>query len=402
MKRVYSKLLQEHLNNYRQMIFIAGPRQVGKTTLAKSLFPKGWKSVYLNWDIQEDRQLILAGQKSIGDFIFQGKLVKGKVGIIFDEIHKYGKWKNFLKGFFDLYHENATIVVTGSSRLDIYRRSQDSLMGRFFLYRLHPFTVGELSGKNTISGEVCNPHNITSKKFQQLITFGGFPEPFSVQKRTFYERWKRLQLDQLFREDIRDLTRVTDIGQLEILAFLLSEQVGQLTSMSSFAKKINVTVKTVSSWLQLLESFYYCFRVSPWTKNVTRSILKEPKYYLWDWSAVKDYGSRLENVVASHLLKATHGWQDAGFHKCNLHFLRDKEKREVDFLVSREDKPWFLVEVKAKADFSSLKKLEYFQKMTKAKYAFQIAFDMPYVDKSCFDVFTPTIVPATTFLSQLI
>ncbi len=402
MKRVYTNLLREHLESYRQMIFIAGPRQVGKTTLAKTLFAKGRQTFYFNWDAQEDRQLIVAGQKTVADSVFQGKLSKQKVGIIFDEIHKYGKWKNFLKGFFDLYHERASIVVTGSSRLDIYRRSQDSLMGRFFLYRLHPFTVGEILQKNPITNEICPPHEIAPQKLQQLIEFGGFPEPFTIHKKPFYERWKKMRLDQMFRDDIRDLTRVTDIGQLEILAFLLSQQTGQLTSMSSFAQKVNVTVRTVAGWLQLLESFYYCFRLSPWTKNITRSILKEPKFYLWDWSEVSKPGPRLENMVAVHLLKAIHGRQDAGFGDYGLYFLRNKEKKEVDFIATRNDQPWFLVEVKTKADFAGLKNLDYFQKMTKAKHAFQVAFDQPYVDKNCFDVTTPTIVPATTFLSQFI
>ena len=172
--------------------------------------------------------------------------------------------------------------------------------------------------------------------------------------------------------------------------------------MTSFAKKINVTVKTVTSWLKLLESFYYCFRVSPWTKNVTRSILKEPKFYLYDWSAINDYGARLENIVASHLLKAVHGWQDAGLGKYGLYFLRNKEKLEVDFLITKDSRPWFLVEVKSKSDASVLKNLEYYQKQTKAKHAFQVVFDLPYVNKNCFDVSYPVIVPVTTFLSQLI
>lgn len=211
-----------------------------------------------------------------------------------------------------------------------------------------------------------------------------------------------MRREQLFHEDLRDLSRVHDIVQLELLAELLQEQVGQLTSYTQLAKKINVSIPTIKNWISLLRSVYYLFGISPWFKNITRSLLKEQKFYLWDWSLIKEEVARAENMVASHLLKAVHLWTDQGLGEYDLHFLRDKDKREVDFLVTKDKKPWFLVEVKVGKNSGVSKSLYHFQAQTGAKHAFQIHFGMDYVEKDCFSYNTPIIVPASTFLSQLV
>jgi uncharacterized protein len=403
MKRIYEFVIEEHLEENRQMLFLVGPRQVGKTTTSLDVSETRPVHHYMSWDNQADRLLILEGPDAVADTLRLKTLRQELPIIVFDELHKYSQWKTFLKGFFDKYSHEIRIIVTGSARLDVYRVGGDSLMGRYFLYRLHPLSVGELLNPNLRTAEITTvPQKINDKEFNDLFEFGGFPEPFLKGTQQFYNRWKRLRLQQLFKEDLRDLTKIQEIGQLQVLAELLRHQSGQLTSYTALSKKVNVSIDTIKRWIETLKSFYYCFSIRPWTKNVTRSLLKEPKIYLWDWSLVEDEGSKIENFIASHLLKAVNFWTDRGLGEYELYFLRDKEQREVDFLVSKNGTPWFIVEVKKSDNQGISKPLYYYQEMLNVKHAFQVSFDMDYVDRDCFSYSEPIIVPAKTFLSQLV
>lgn len=275
-------------------------------------------------------------------------------------------------------------------------------MGRYFSYRIHPFSVAECLHNNFSKIEIREPKLIDQNMFQALFNFGGFPEPFIKQETTFYNRWKKLRKEQLFHEDIRDLSKIYDITQLEILAEIIKEHAGKLVNYTNFANKIGSSVDSIKRWINTLNSFYYCFTIKPWSKNITRSLIKEPKIYLWDWSDISDIGAKTENFVASHLLKAVHFWTDLGFGDYELYFLRDKEKREVDFLVTKNNEPWFLVEVKNSDNQGLSKNLFHFQKQLNAKHAFQVAFDMEPIVKNCFEYNHPIIVPAKIFLSQLV
>ena len=275
-------------------------------------------------------------------------------------------------------------------------------MGRYFPYRLHPLSVREVGAPDLTSEKIQNPHRITEEEFNNLLRYGGFPEPFLKSGTRFYNRWKRLRQQLLLREDLRDLTQIQGIDQIEILAEILKHQAGQLINYSRLANRIKVSVDTVRRWITMLRSLYYCFTVQPWTMNVPRSLLKQPKAYLWDWAIVDDEGAKIENFVASHLLKAVHWWTDNGFGDFNLYFIRDKEKREVDFLVTKNKEPWFITEVKSGHGKSLNKNLFYFQEKTGARHAFQISFALDYEDANCFSIMNPIIVPARTFLSQLV
>lgn len=401
-KRIYTSVIKEHFKNHRQMIFLSGPRQAGKTTV--SLMAKEFTSQfsYLNWDNLDHRKIVLEGVESVASFAGLHRLTLEEPIIVFDEIHKYSKWKTFLKGFFDTYKEKVKIIVTGSSRLDIYKKGGDSLMGRYFPYRLHQLSIAELQRVELSGKEINEPFQSKSNDFEKLLKNGGFPEPFIKNDPRFLNRWKTLRQEQLIREDIRDLSRIQELGQIEILAEILKHQSGQLTNYSSIAKKVNVSSDTIRRWIKTLQSFFYCFTVQPWSKNIPRSLIKEPKIYLWDWINVEEEGSRVENLVASHLLKAVHFWTDCGFGQYDLWFIRDKEKREVDFLVSKDKKPWFLVEVKLSSKGGISKNLAYFQDKIKAKHAFQVVFDMDYIPRDCFKHLDPIIVPARTFITQLV
>jgi hypothetical protein len=399
MERSYKSTLTEHLQQHRQMIFVVGPRQVGKTTLCTGLIENAH---YFNWDNQDHRYLVIEGPTRIGEEIGIDQLREKPLTIIFDEIHKYSKWKNFLKGLFDVYSPRLKIIVTGSSRLDIFKKGRDSLMGRYFLYHLHPISVREIVSPELGHDEKHDPLPIEQKSFDSLFNFGGFPEPYLKANIRFSNRWKKLRQQQLFTEDIRDFTRVQEIHQIELLAEILKHQSGQLTNYSTLAKKVNVSVDTIRRWLKILEAMYYCFSIQPWSRNVIRSLLKQPKIYLWDWSLLADPGAKAENFIASHLLKAVHWWTDNGFGEYGLFFVRDKDKREVDFLVIRNQKPWFMVEVKAGQSRSLSKELIYFYDHIKPLHAFQINFSQDYVEADCFKAKKPIVVPIKTFLSQLV
>jgi len=381
------------------MAFVTGPRQVGKTTTCLG-FAKD--VAYLNWDNHSHRILISKGADAVAAELRLQELRSGPVTVVFDELHRSSRWKSFLKGFFDVYGKKTQIVVTGSSRLDTFQRGGDSLMGRYFLYRMHPLSIAEIVRPRLIEQEIQDPIRIDDAAFGDLFQYGGFPEPFLKANSRFANRWQRLRQQQLLREDVRDLTRVQEIDQLQILAELIRQQSGQMTNYSTLANQINVSVDTVQRWLATLESLHYCFIIRPWFANVAKSLRKTPKTYLRDWSAVEDRGARIETLVANHLLKAVQWWEDLGLGEYRLFYLRDKEKREVDFLVVKGKKPWFLVEVKASGSKQLGKSLYHFQRQTKAAHAFQLALDLDYVEANCFTHHEPVIVPARTLLSQLV
>lgn len=402
LKRIYEAVFEEHLAENRQMLFMVGPRQVGKTTTSLEVSEPYKHHFYFNWDSQSDRLKIVEGPDAIAEMMQLHTLRKTPPVVVFDELHKYGKWKTFLKGFFDKYSKYVHIIVTGSARLDVYKAGGDSLMGRYFPYRLHPFSVAEIVDPTLKKTEISDPKKISTLQFDHLLTYGGFPEPLLKHNSQFYTRWKRTRTQQLFEEDLRDLTRIQELGQMQILAEVLRHQVGQLTSYTELSKKVNVSIDTIRRWLEILKSFYYCYTIQPWTKNVVRSLLKEPKIYLWDWSFNTSIGARAENFIASHLLKAVHFWTDRGWGDYELYYVRDKEKREVDFLVAKNGTPWCLVEVKNSSQGSLSKSLFYFQEMLEVPFAVQVALDLDYVECSCFETSRPLLVPAKTFLSQLI
>ena len=394
--RVYTSVLSENLSSNRQMAFVAGPRQVGKTTTCRGL-----ADVYLDWDNEDHRTLILSGSSAVAKHAGLETLSEKHIIIVFDELHKYKRWKQFLKGFFDSYEAHTRVIVTGSSRLDVYRRGGDSLMGRYFLYHMHPLSVAELCRTMSPDSTIHPPIQIPDEDWRALCEHGGHPEPFVRRSSRFSLKWRQLRLQQLFREDIREMTGIQELDQLVVLARLLAGRSGNQLIYSSLAKQVRVSENTIRSWISTLCSFHYGFIVRPWFRNVSKALRKEPKWFLRDWSEIDDPSKRAETLCACHLLKAVEAWTDLGLGMFDLHYIRDTHKREVDFLVVRDGEPWFLVEVKhSKTDLSP--DLNYFQEKTAAEHAFQVEFSTDYVDVDCFTRNTPTIVPARTLLSQLL
>lgn len=301
------------------MVFVAGPRQVGKTTLARSL--PGGVAGYLNWDAAEDRERIL-----------RRELPESRLWV-FDELHKYRSWRIFLKGLFDKRAPGRRILVTGSARLDLYRFGGDSLQGRYHLLRLHPFSVAELG--------LSRPGDL-----QALLTLGGFPEPYLGGSEAEARRWSRAHRTLLVREDVVSLERVQDLGNLELLMLRLPDLVGSPLSINALREDLQLAHKTVATWLEILERLYAIFRLSPFGAPRIRAVKKEQKHYHWDWTLVEDPALRFENLVASHLLKWVHHEQDVRGRDVELRYFRDTDRREVDFVVVERRTPRLLVEAK--------------------------------------------------------
>jgi len=333
-----------------KFVFLSGPRQVGKTYLAQRLIEK-IGGHYYNWDLAEDRQQILSKSFLQDEFV------------VFDELHKYDRWKGFLKGIYDKYHKSLKALVTGSARLDVYRKGGDSLLGRYFLFHLHPFSMGEL----TSPAKIQRPEDLLSEDssasdptlFENLMKWGGFPDPFYKGTEEFHTRWSLQRNELLVREDIRDLTNINLLSLIEHLLLLLPDRVGSILSINSLKEDLRVAYNTVLSWLQTLDYLYLIYILKPFTVSLSRAVHKERKMYLWDWSQVKDPGDRFENLVASHLWKAVQIWRDLGMGNFELSFLRDRDRREVDFLVVKDRKPWLLVEAKL-SETQPVEALSYF------------------------------------------
>jgi len=316
------------------MVFVAGPRQVGKTTLARSL--PGADDGYLNWDVPEDREHILRRELPTGGLW------------VFDEIHKHRDWRNYLKGLYDARAAaERRILVVGSARLDAYRFGGDSLQGRFHLLRLHPLSAAELELR-------------TTSELQDLLLLGGFPEPYFGGSEVEARRWSREHRTLLIREEVTSLERFQDLGRLELLMLRLPELVGSPLSINAVREDLQVSHKAVADWLGAFERLYAIFRLSPFGAPTIRAVKKQQKHYHVDWTVVPADAPRFENLIACHLLKWVHHQQDTQGLDLELRYFRDTDGREVDFIVTDRRQPVPSVECKS-ADGRLDKSLRYFK-----------------------------------------
>ena len=347
-KRYINDSVDEDLKN--KMVFVGGPRQVGKTTFALTFLsePDEKHSAYLNWDDTLTRSSLL-----------RGELPPNQDVIVLDEIHKYARWRNLVKGFYDTKKSDVSFIITGSARLDYYSKGGDSLQGRYHYYRLHPFSIQEVNTNPSVSD------------VQGLLKFGGFPEPFLRADEKFWRRWQRERLQRVIYEDIRDLENIKEISLLELLAEEIPNRVGSPLSVKNLKELLQVAHETVERWLKIFERMYYCYRIPPYGPPKVRAVKKEQKLYLWDWSIVPDPGPRFENFVASQLLKYCHFMEDTEGFRMDLRFIRDTDKREIDFVVLREDRPMFAVECKS-GEKNINPSLFYFMKRTSIPRFYQV------------------------------
>ena len=320
-ERIYTEFIKNDLK--KKMVFLGGPRQVGKTTLATSVINKykDGHPAYLNWDNELDRKIILKADWS-----------KIEPLIVIDEIHKRKGWQSLIKGFWDTWKNTQQFLITGSARLDIFRKGGDSLMGRYHYYRIHPYSLPELG--------------INKENLNYLFKFGGFPEALVEKNEKELRRWHLQRISKLVRFDLRDLENVSDLDKVETLADILPSKVGSLLSYKSLAEDLEVSDKTVKRWVQILDSLYYCYSLSPYGTSKIKALKKTQKLYLWDWSQIEDSAFRFENMVASHLLKYCDFLQDTEGYKMELRYIREETGKECDFVVVKDRKPLFAVECK--------------------------------------------------------
>lgn len=366
MKRPFYQNIWETLSGFKQMIFISGPRQAGKTTFSLAVAKNFSNSLYFNYDITDEKRKLIENP-----FFYEEVHRKDDTLplIIFDELHKYPGWKNYLKSAFDRDKDNYKFLVSGSGRLDIYQKGGDSLAGRYLLFYLWPFTLAELAGNNlSFEQFIADPiavHQLTKDTrsvWDDLRQFSGFPDPYLNRNEQYYRIWSNTYKKQLLREDIRDITAFRSIENVELLFSLLPSRIGSPLSMANLAKDLHVAFDSVKSWLEVFERFFLVFRIAPWQKKITRAITKEKKLYLFDYAGLPSEAAKVENMVAVELFRAVKNWNDLGLGDFSLHFVRNREKEEVDFLIANQEKPFLLIEVK-QSETSPSKSLIKFQKM---------------------------------------
>lgn len=369
MPRYLEKQILKDLQS--KMVFVGGPRQVGKTTMALSL--TSLQHLYFNWDIPSQREQILKYEFPTNGLV------------IFDELHKYRQWRNFLKGLYDERKNRCQFLITGSARLDYYRFGGDSLQGRYHYLRMHPLSFAEL--------------NMSSREdLQLLMNLGGFPEPFFKKDQIEAKRWSLEYRNRLIQEEVRTLEGIENLGQLELLMIRLPDLVGSPLSINALREDLQVNHKTVSRWIMALERLYSIFRLVPFGTSQLRAVKKEQKHYHYDWTLVKNPSFRFENMMACHLLKWVHYLYDTQGREMALCYFRDVHKREVDFVVTENRKPISFIECKL-ADDEIADGLKYLKSKFPSVPSWQLSLQgvKDYLSKEQIRV-----CPAIHFLKELI
>ena len=347
----------------RHMVFLAGPRQVGKTMLARQWLEKnGCPSLYYNWDDAVTRR---AYRNNSRFFESPARLLGNRdPWIVFDEIHKRNHWRDILKGIYDIFRKDFRFLVTGSARLDLFRRSGDSLVGRYNLFHMMPLNIREIIGLkghpcflkesetqrliSAFESQVSLPlHREAEDACIPLQQYGPFPEPFLRQNDRFSRKWHQDYFSLVIRQDLKDVSRVVELDKVEHLLHLLPERIASPLSMANLAREVEAAHTTVKSWLDQLKRLYLLFSVDPWTPKISRGLRREKKWYFLDWYYTPEGPARLENIVATYLYRTCLCLSDMGYGHYALYYIRTLDKKEIDFLVTREHRPVMAVEVKS-------------------------------------------------------
>ncbi len=343
----------------RQMRFIAGPRQSGKTTLAKTkLKQMDCAKYYYNWDTSELRDR----QRKELDFLRPDMSAldsrKGKTWVCFDEIHKYPKWKNILKSYFDTYEDKVNFIVTGSAMLDLMRKSGDSLAGRYFIFRLNPLMLAEVAGAHgeeiLIPGEnsvgyiesVLQGSREEKDSFAHLLRYGAFPEPLLNENDIFAKKWHRDYVERIVKEDLRDLSTISHLEKVMELTLMLPDKVGAPLSINSLREDLEMNFSSVKNYINYLQLSYILFLIPPYSRKNSRLVRKEKKLYFYDWALIENEGKRFENFVALELKSRIELWNESSKDSFDLFFVRGREGYETDFLLTRNNTPYILIEAK--------------------------------------------------------
>ena len=359
---------------HEKVILLGGPRQVGKTTLSLSFLNPSIKSNenYLSWDALADREKM------------RGLQFSSQPIVIFDEIHKFKGWRNLVKSFYDKLYPEKQLIVTGSAKLDFYKRGGDSMLGRYFYFRLHPLTLHEIGYK--------------ASDLEQLIQYGGFPEPFFKSDKRFLKRWQNEMIEKIVREDVNDLENVKDLSSMELLSLALTDRVGSPLSINNLRENLDVSFDTVERWIQILERLFLVYRIAPYGAPRIRAVKKEKKLYFWNWTFVENQGARWENLVAGHLMKYCDFMKDVHGERMELRYLRDIDGREIDFVILKNNKPIMAVECKT-GEKSASKWASYFRERTSIPTFYQVHQGTKDFGSATKDI---RVLPLTVFCEEVL
>jgi uncharacterized protein len=397
--RFYDQILGERVSR-AGIVVISGPRQVGKSSLCGALAPQR-----LDWNNLAERLAMLKGPEAVIQHLGLQRPRDRQQPLLIDNLDGHRDWQRFLRKLRARCGGNRPVVVT---MLDAPRTS---LPTNSLAVRIHPWSVGECARTLPSAEPINRPAAISDEDWAALLDHGGFPEPFERRDPRFTRRWNTQRREELL-EDLPRFAFVRDPAIVQMLALTLMSRSATHLIYSDLSRELGVTVDTIRRWIDLLERLQLGFRVRPWFARVPKALRKEPKWFLRDWSDLIEPGARARTFIACHLLKAAEGWTDLGLGRFELRYVRDKRQREVDFLMLRDRRPWFLVAV-CDSDNDTLEQaLPYFQAHTRAQHAFQVVVNAPVVSSSpttlpftasdCFAQTEPAIVPARTLLSQLL
>jgi len=391
--RFHDQMLREWLPRCR-FAFVSGPAQVGKTTSCKALSPR-----YLDWDDAADRLVLLRGAEGVARHLDLERARERDLTVVLDNLQGHPDWKGFLRKLTARCGARLRVVATFRSP-----GRKKALPSNTMRVRINPWTVGECTRTLPTDSPIKAPANISEEDWFALREHGGFPEPFRKRDPKFTERWHARRQSDLIEHDLPRLAAVRNPSLLQMLALLLADRSATPLVYSDLSRRLGVSVDTVTRWIELLVDLQHGFCVRPWFAGVPKALRKEPRWFLRDWSAVMDSSARMRTLIACHLLKAVEGWGDLGFGQFELRYVRDKRQREVDFLVLRDRRPWFLVAVgdTVPRGGEAPPVLGYFQRITRARHAFQLVMNGSFLAVDCFAQSEPLVVSARTLLSQLL
>lgn len=360
-----------------KMAFISGPRQAGKTTFAKMLLNERNSDQYYSWDERKSRQ---AWIKSPSSSLNTGD-VKTTPLIVLDEILKAPQWKCNLRGLYDTVNSSVDILVTASAQLNVPSRRKDSLFGRYHHFRLHPFSLAEVTGRSAsfdlntcVEQSLLHPEttqNASAAEYDALWSFGPFPEPlFSGEAHTL-SLWHRERIERIIDDDLRDISQVRELNPASTLAAILPDRAAGTLNVNALRKDLEVAHSTMQSRLELLKQVYYIFEIKPYHHNIPRALIKEGKLYLWDWSTIEDPVARFENLIASHLLKLADYLTDTGLSQVDVRYIKNRQKQSIDFLLVKDGQPWLPIEAK-QSQTSPSQKWSYFLKHLGLDFGIQV------------------------------
>lgn len=341
----------------RQMRFIAGPRQCGKTTIAvNKLKEEGTESFYYNWDRQQVRKRYRT-EADMLETDLAGRSKKGKIWVCFDEIHKMPKWKNILKDVFDTHEDKVNFIITGSARLDVMRKAGDSLLGRYFMFRLNPLMMAEVLGRKI---QHIMPENKPADYVDKLLSntkaetgtmddflsLSAFPEPLLSGNRVAAAKWHDNYFEKVTKEELRDVSAIRNLEWVINLLYMLPSRIGSPLSLESLRQDLEVNYATVKNYMNYLALTYAVFQLQPFYENIKKSIKKEKKAYFHNYFLVDNEAARFENFIALELKARIDLWNDATADKYGLFYLRTRDKKETDFLITKNKKPYVMFEAK--------------------------------------------------------